>query len=193
MKKPITRRLITFLQSKASGKAVLVLVALTTAIYLVMLLFTIPKVQSFAPEIQLFDLSPGGYSYEHALSLLESLGREGRDVYLFWQLPLDYVYPGCFMVTYSLLLTWLFAKRFEARSKVFWLAIIPVFAGLFDYMENTLIVGMILSYPNVSRVLVHVAATFTVLKSSLSTVTFVSVLGGLVILLIRKHPNVTQR
>ncbi|NOY43114.1 MAG: hypothetical protein GXP26_14940 [Planctomycetes bacterium] len=172
------KKAVTLLQKMASGRAVLGLFVLTTAVYLAMLFYTIPKVASFAPGIALFDLSPTGYSHEHAVTLLESLGQEGRNVYLYQQLPVDFIYPGLFAVSNSLLLTWLFVKRFEANSKIFYLAMVPVLGGLFDYLENISIVRMIQSFPDISQELVATASTFTILKSAFITAFFVVLLLG---------------
>jgi hypothetical protein len=117
---------IDFMQEKASGKNVLLLFVVTMAVYLLMLSVTIPRVQSYAPETALFDLSPAGYTHAQALSLLESLGRAGRDAYLFPQLALDFVYPGLFATCFSLMLIWLYSKRIRPNSKWLYLAVIPV-------------------------------------------------------------------
>ena len=90
---------MAILRGWASGKVVLCLFVITNAVYLVMLSETIPRVQSFAPNMPLFDLSPAGYSREQAISLLKSLGPEGRKAYLFPQLALDFVYPGLFAIS----------------------------------------------------------------------------------------------
>lgn len=178
------------LQKMASGSVVLILFILTMTVYLLMLLYTIPKVESFAPGIALFDLSPGGYSYPYAVSLLESLGETGRNMYLTLQIPADFLYPGLFAVSYSLLLTWLFAKSFESDSKMFYLALVPVLGGFFDYLENICIVLMLNSFPDLSQELVEVASTFTVLKSIFSTLFFVFLLVGILSLIIKKiKPN----
>ena len=96
--------LIGLMQGKASGKNVLLLFVLTMAVYMLMLLVTIPRVQSYAPDTALFDLSPTGYSHSQALTLLQTLGHAGRDAYLFPQLALDFVYPGLFAICFSLML-----------------------------------------------------------------------------------------
>ncbi len=95
--------LIGSIQRKASGKNVLLLFIVTMAVYLLMLLVTIPSVQSYAPNTALFDLSPSGYSHSQALSLLESLGHDGRSAYLFPQLAIDFIYPGLFAICFSLM------------------------------------------------------------------------------------------
>ena len=166
------KKIITHLQKIASEKNVVFTFVPAMAVYLLMLLYTIPKVESFAPGRTLFDLSPSGYSYQYAKSLLESLGEQGRSVYLYQQLPADFLYPGLFAVSCSLLLTWLFAKSFKANSKMFYIAIVPALGGLFDYLENVSIVLMIKSFPGLSQGLVAIASIFTVLKSVFTIVFF---------------------
>ena len=184
---------ITYFQKISSGRIVLFSFILTMAVYLLMLLYTIPKVESFAPGIALFDLSPAGYSYQHATSLFEALGETGRSVYLYQQLPADFIYPGLFAISYSLLLIWLFAKSFKPDSKIFYLAIVPALGGLFDYLENVCIVLMIKSFPDLSQELVTVASSFSVLKSIFTTGFFLLLLIGFVayiVLLIKRNPKV---
>lgn len=174
------------MQSKASGKNVLLLFVLTMAVYLLMLQVTIPRVQSYAPNTALFDLSPLGYSHSQAMTLLDSLGQDGRDVYLFPQLALDFVYPGLFAICYSLMLIWVYSKRVRSDSKFLYLAMLPAFGGVFDYVENILIIRMITTFPDVSKGFVSVASGFTLLKSAFSTASFLSLILGFAILLKRR-------
>ncbi|MEZ5277487.1 MAG: hypothetical protein R3F07_13990 [Opitutaceae bacterium] len=176
-------RLIGFLHDRASGRIVLGWFVVTMAVYLVMLGITIPRVQRFAPESTLFNLSPTGYSRQEALSLLESLGPEGRSAYLFPQLVLDFVYPGLFAVCFSLMFVWLYSRRFRPDSGFLYLALLPMLAGLFDYGENLLIIRMITEFPNVSRKLIAAANVFRMLKSAFSTASFLLLMVGFVLLL----------
>ena len=92
------------LHRKPSGQLVLWLFGITNCVYLAIILYSIPAVLEQAPEMKLFDMSPGGYSYEYATELLEVIGPEGREKYLRLQLPIDFIYPGLFAVTYTLML-----------------------------------------------------------------------------------------
>lgn len=176
---------IGFMQGKASGRNVLLLFVVTMAVYLLMLSVTIPRVQSYAPETALFDLSPAGYTHAQALTLLESLGRAGRDAYLFPQLAIDFVYPGLFAICFSLMVIWLYSKRVRPDSKWLNLAVIPVLGGLFDYIENILIIRMIASFPDITAGLVSAASGATLLKSAFSTVSFLLLFAGFAMLLMK--------
>ncbi len=173
---------IFYLQKVASGKTVFIAFILTMAVYLLMLFYSVPKVESFAPGMALFDLSPTGYSYQHAISLLETLGETGRNVYLYQQLPIDFIYPGLFAISYSLLLVWLFSKSIPADSRMFYLVLVPVFAGLFDYLENVSIISMIRSFPALSQELVGIASTFSILKSLFTMAFFLLFFVGIIAL-----------
>ncbi len=173
-------KLIRLLHKYATGKVVSVLFIATMAVYLTMLFYSIPAVNSFAPDLKLFDLSPTGYTHGYANSLLDALGSEGRATYLTLQLPLDFLYPGLFAITCSLLLTWLFSKGAEVGSRIFYFSLVPILAGLFDYIENVFIVIMLKSYPDISLSLVELASLFTVLKSGFATAFFILFFWGVV-------------
>ncbi len=180
-------KLIRLLQKHGTGKVVSLLLIVTMAVYLTMLLYTIPAVMSFAPDMMLFDLLPTGYTPEYAVSLLAALGAEGRATYLTLQLPLDFLYPGLFAITYSLLLTWLFSKAAVADSKIFYFSLVPILAGLFDYIENIFIVLMLRSYPDISLNIIQLASLFTLLKSAFSAVFFILLFWGFIRFIVKKN------
>lgn len=158
--------------SAANGINILIFLVPSLAVYLVMLFYTIPAVQAYAPEMKVFDLMPAGYSYDYAIKLLSSLGDEGREAYLYLQLPPDLIYPALFSISSSLLLAWLFLKSHDEESRIFALCLVPMFAGLFDYLENFQIVVMILTFPDISQLQVTMASAATIAKSGLTTIFF---------------------
>jgi len=148
-----------------------------------MIFYTIPALSAFAPEFPVFDLSPSGYSFDYANELLQALGSEGRNMYLYTQLPLDFIYPGLFSITYSLLLVWLFRKSFSDDSKIYYLFLVPLLAGVFDYFENIFIIKMINSFSTLQESTVQIASIFTVLKSGFTVVFFIILLVGFIFFL----------
>ena len=176
----------------STGRTVFALFALTMAVYLTMLLFTIPVVTAFAPEFPIFDLSPSGYSFSYASELLDELGNEGRSLYLYRQLPLDFIYPGLFAVTYSLLLVWLFRKYFNINSNIYYLGFVPILAGVFDCLENIFIIKMITSFPDLQMNTVKVASALTILKSSFTMFFFVLLLMGFVLFIKQKFTRIRK-
>ena len=160
----------------SNGKKVLLLFVATNIVYVLMLTLTIPTVMNFSNGMKLLDIMPSGYSVEYVNRLLQALGTEGRNAYLFKQLPLDMIYPGLFAITYCLLVGYLLDKLGKLEGPLFYFCWIPVFSGLFDYGENVGIITMLSTYPNDSNLLIKVTSIFSVLKSSFTTGYFIVVL-----------------
>lgn len=187
------RKFLSFIQSISTGKVVLALFIPAMIVYFIMLLYTIPQVVEYAPGMNLFDLSPVGYSFEYANELLGVLGGDGRAAYLYKQLPLDFIYPGLFALSCGLLLSWLFLKSQNESSKIFYFCFVPMAAGLFDYLENVCIIHLLTSYPNISDISVSLASAMTIIKSGLTTAFFVLLIVGLVLFLRSKWKTNNQR
>ncbi len=181
------------LEKYATGRNVLFLFLLTQIIYFLMLLYTIPNLMHYANGMKILDMQPTGYSAEFARSLFNQLGENGRDYYLYRQIPLDMVYPFLFAVSYSILLTYLFKKSFKPESKLHYLSIIPLFGGLFDYFENIGIIIMLSIYPNFSINLANVTNIFSLLKSFSTTLFFILLIIGIFGFTINKVKNLQRR
>jgi len=165
-----------------SGKKVLILFILTNTVYLIMLLFTIPQVIHFSGGMKILDMMPTGYDTAYVNKLFDTLGEQGRNLYLYTQLPVDMVYPLLFGVSNCLLLAFFLNKLGKLESLFFYLCFLPLFSGLFDYSENAGIITLLSTYPNHSEALVHITNIFSVLKSATTTIYF-SVLIVCIILL----------
>jgi len=178
--------IVQYISIKTSGKKVLIFLAPTLAVYLTMLFYSIPKVLEYSGGMKILDLIPTGYNTEYAQRLLETLGETGREIYSFQQIPLDMIYPGLFAVSFSLLLAFLLKKTFPLTSEIQNLAIIPIFVGLFDYMENIGIIIMLTSYPDFYAWVASITNIFSISKSLLTTIVFVLIIISLVRIFVRK-------
>ena len=158
----------TWIEKHSEGKKVIALLIITNIIYLLMLLVTIPKVMSYSDGMKIFDRMPKGYSVDYATSLLDALGPEGRNAYLFSQIPLDVFYPGLFGLTYCLLMAYFLKKLSWFDKPLFYLSLLPLIGGLFDYLENIGIVYMLSSYPDFSTLVAQWTNRFTMTKSLFS-------------------------
>jgi hypothetical protein len=169
------------IEKNLSGKKVLLMLIVTNVIYVIMLTVTIPRVMSFAGGMKILDMMPTGYSPDYVNTLLNKLGTEGRHAYLFNQLPLDAIYPFMCGTSYCLLLAYVLRKLNKLQGSLFYLCLIPVFSGLFDYFENIGIVTMLTTYPNNSAALTNVTSVFSVLKSSFTTSYFIILIVSLMV------------
>ena len=166
-----------------NGTKILVLFLLTNVVYTIMLAITIPKVVNYAGGMKTLDMIPTGYNADYVNSLLVALGPDGRNAYLFQQIPLDLIYPGLFAITYCLLYAFILKKLDKQESFLFYLCFIPVLAGLFDYLENIGIITLLTNYPNNSITMAEMTNIFSLLKSGLSTIYFIVLIITLLALL----------
>lgn len=155
-----------------SGKRVLFLFAITNAFYALMMAVTIPQLSSMTNGLPIFDILPMGYSWSQAQALLNALGNVGRSYYLTYQLPLDFFYPGLFAITYFLMYRYLLQKAGWTCSTLKLLAVLPLLAGCFDYLENLGIIYLLRSYPTVNETPVVISSLFSVVKSFSTTAFF---------------------
>lgn len=171
---------VSKLKSAATGKNVLIFIIPASVVYLFMLLYTIPNVQQYSPEMGIFDLSPTGYSYEYSMQLLNELGIEGRDAYLYRQLPIDFIYPGLFAISSCLLMAWVILKEKVHTPAMFYMCLLPIGAGLLDYLENIQIILMIINYPKITENQVAMSSLTTIGKSGLTTIVFIFLVIGFI-------------
>ena len=183
------KKIHSILNQYSTGKAVIVSLLITNVFYGILLFHTIPELNNYSGGMKILDVKPMGYSAEYAKLLLEKLGTDGRNKYLNKQIPVDMVYPLMFAISYSLLLTYLLKKTFHFQSNIYHLSILPVFAGLFDYLENIGIAIMLYEYPGFSHVLANATNIFTVIKSVLTTAVFVLLIGLTIELIFRKSSH----
>jgi hypothetical protein len=175
-----------FILNNTAGKKVLGLFILANIVYVFMLLVTIPMVMSYSGGMKLPDMMPTGYNPEYMNSLLNQLGEEGRNAYLFRQIPVDMVYPLLFAISWSLVLAWLIKKLNKHNTKLIYLSVLPLLAGMFDYLENIGMIIILNSYPENGDILTQVTNVFSILKSFLTTIYFVVLIVMVLVFLIKK-------
>lgn len=150
-----------------------------------MLTITIPKVMSFSSGMKILDLIPTGYSPDYVNSLMGALDEEGRYAYLYNQIPLDMVYPLLFAISWCLIFVYFLQKAGIKESILFYLSFLPLLAGFFDYCENFGIISIITQYPDNPIILSQITNVFSILKSFLSTIYYISLILLLVVIGIR--------
>ena len=159
-----------------SGKKVLVLFIITNCVYAFMLLVTIPTLMKFSGGMKILDMIPTGYNAQYVNTLLNTLGEEGRHFYLFNQIPVDLIYPFLFGISYCLLLAYILNKLGMLNSNYFYLCLLPLLGGLFDYFENIGIIAILNNYPHNGDLLSQITNIFSILKSLFSSVSFITLI-----------------
>lgn len=181
--------LTKFIEKNVSGKKVLALFILTNVIYLFMLTVTIPKTMEFSNGMKLLDMMPTGYDLNYVSKLFSSLGENGRGTYLTNQIPVDMIYPLLFGLSYCLLLGYFLKKINKLKTPFLYLCLLPVIAGISDYLENIGIITMLNSYPDLTQALVSTTNIFSILKSISTSAFFITLIIILITLGLKAMNN----
>ena len=168
------------------GKRIIFLFVLTNIVYALMLLVTIPRLMQYSKGLQILDMMPTGYNAQYIKALFESLGENGRKVYLFHQLPVDMFYPLLYGVSYCLIIAYLLKKLDKFNSAYFYLCLLPLAAGLADYAENIVIIMMLNQYPDLSTISMSLSNYFTIIKSMTTSIYFVILIIMLIVMGVKK-------
>src|SRR6476659_10171935 len=120
---------------------VLVAMVVSTAIWAVMVFWTLAYLRRISGGLAPFDLRPFGYSVEEARALLFALSQIGRDYYANIQLSLDNALPATYAISRGMLLLWLTLPGRTADRPLPWTArlallALPSATAAFDYLEN---------------------------------------------------------
>ncbi len=155
-----------------------VLFSVTLAVYLTMVVWSIPQISTAASGLAAFDMRPLGYSEIEAREFLTALSERGRDFYLNIQHRLDLAFPGLLALTLGIAIYCLFQTAPGIVSVL--LVSLPFIAALFDYIENGRVADLLINNPEaISAQQIAAASQATVLKFAFVAVSVGAVLVGL--------------
>ena len=166
----------SLLQKTSSVKRVCFLFIASHLVILSMMLFTFPVINTQIGT-KAFDLQSFGYSVSTAESIVNNLNTQTTDLYLFPQLTLlDVLYPFLLALFLSSFLFRLFLITETKNKANSILLLVPFLAMAFDYLENTCIILMISKSIELSESFVLLSSSFTVLKGTLTSIAWLSIL-----------------
>ncbi|WP_339653967.1 hypothetical protein [uncultured Maribacter sp.] len=173
--------LIKIIENNISGKKVFWLFMVTNLVYGFMLMVTIPKTMAFSNGMKLLDMMPTGYNFLYVNKLFGSLGDVGRETYLTSQIPVDMFYPLLFSVSYCLVMAYFLKKINKLHTPFMYLCLLPVIAGIADYLENIGIISMLNNYPDITETAVQTTSIFSVIKSISTSIYFITLIALLLL------------
>jgi len=115
-----------------------------------------------------------GYSKDEAYQILTALGIEGRTFYLKRILPIDFLFPLSYMFIYAgwiaFLIKYIYGIRLEDKTITYNkllnnLLYLPIFAALFDFIENVGIIFLLINYPSLPSWSTYIASYAGILKT----------------------------
>ena len=166
----------SLLQKTSSVKRICFLFIASHLIILSMMLFTFPVINNQIGT-KAFDMQSFGYSVSTAESIVNNLNTQTTDLYLFPQLTLlDVLYPFLLALFLSSFIFRLFLITKTKNKANSILLIVPFLAMGFDYLENTCIILMISKSIEMSESFVLLSSSFTVLKGTLTSIAWLTLL-----------------
>jgi len=144
----------------------------TLALYLVIVLWSLPIISNDANGLRPFDLRPMGYDREEARAFLSALGDIGLAQYAGVQRQLDTVYPYLLGATLTLAAWLLFSPRRAILP-----GLLAVFGAFCDLQENVAVADLLVLGANgIDEEVVSIASLFTTLKSMATSIVMVTLL-----------------
>lgn len=170
------QRALTLIERIASLKGIITLLVLYAAVFGTILV-TLGQLADVSGGYSILDFDRG-YSPERVNEVLGSYDDRGLALYARIQF-LDLFNPAL----YSLLLASLIHLMWTPRSPR-WLPLLPLLAGLGDYLENATLFLMTRAYPDIPAGLVATSSALSLLKNALMLIALLAFLTALVAWLI---------
>jgi hypothetical protein len=118
------------------------LTSITVAVFLVMTLVTMPRLEALGGST-FFDARLFGYDKTETKEIVGNLGAAGAEFYRYVQLPIDSAFAALFFITVSSWLVILAHMRRLLRFAAAFFIFIALVGMLADYLENTSVLEMI--------------------------------------------------
>lgn len=166
-----------FMKTLITWRNLIISLIFTYSIYFIMLFVTIPEVMGYVHGMKILDMLPW-YNFTYARNLFDTLGEQGRHIYLTHQLILDLFYPWLFIASSTIFILY-FLKKIGKTGKWNWLIIIPCLAGCADYIENIFFTYFNLTN-HVTEWAVSIARIFSLTKTTwvmMSVIIFIILLA----------------
>ncbi len=164
------RRLLAWIQDRASWPVILGLLSATGVLALIMngteLPFSTPTIEDHSGGLRILDMR-FSYGPEEANHLFEALGTEGRRAYLMLHLMPDMVFPACYALAFACTSAWLLVRLLPPDHPLQWLSLTPLISGAADILENLSLAVANASYPRRIDWLIYVASVLTKIKFGL--------------------------
>jgi hypothetical protein len=144
----------------------------------------VARLRDMTDGVGILDLERG-YSPERAYEILTAQGETGRAFYLGSIIPLDFLFPLTYTLFYLTANTFILQRLFADSSPLRKLSLLPLVAGLADYVENIFILVLLLGYPTRRDFVAILANTLTVTKGLFMVASMLLLVVGLLALLIK--------
>ena len=95
------------------------------------------------------------------------------------------IYPLVFGVSYCAVMAYFLKKINKLNTPLMYLSLLPIIAGIADYLENIGIISMLNSYPNFTKTTVNTTSIFSIIKGISTSVFFIALAVILILVVIK--------
>lgn len=141
--------------------------------------FGVSEMKEHTNGIGILDLEKY-YTPQYAYEILDAQGEKGRNFYKNLLIRIDFLFPLAYSICWMSILIILFKKWLPIESKWQKLSLLPIVAGLSDWIENVFILLMLKYYPERYSYLASIANIMTVMKGIFTAVSFILIVIGLI-------------
>ncbi len=170
-----------------NGKQLILFAGLTGVLFLYMYLVPIAALEEFLNGLKILDEKGSGYDVTYVKNLFATLGQEGRDLYLYKQIPVDLIFPWLYVPTLCLLMAWLLKKVNLLDRSWFYLCTLPIIGGIFDLLENLNVAYLLIHEQPLTSGRVALASWCTQLKWLFLTLAGLAILMLLFVWMVRLY------
>jgi hypothetical protein len=163
-------------------------IAGSLALFILFMLFVLPKMAGRLSEMTGFDRSPDTsfiYSAADLYAMAEAYGAEGRAYYIYQRFTFDLIWPLVYLLFFLALITLLY-RRLPPTSNLRLVNLLPFAGVLFDLLENSGAAYLMYRYPEPVPFLAPLVPVFTFLKWLMIGLSSLAIVVGLIILLFKQ-------
>jgi hypothetical protein len=163
----------------------------TLSFFVLFILFTafvLPGQASSAQVNTGIDRSPDMsflYSANDLYQMAQAYGEQGRASYIKARFTFDLIWPFVYMAFLTTTISWIYRQAFKPDSFLQLANLVPIFGMLFDYLENIATSIVMGRYPSHTMIVDNLAPIFTLLKWVFVGGSFVLLVIGLVVVILR--------
>lgn len=125
------------------------------------------------------------YTPQSVSAFMEKLGDTGRMFYTRLLIMLDFAFPLAYSLFWAAAIVFFWSRFLPRDSRIMYICLLPLAAGLADWLENLLILSMLFSYPKIVNMVAMLADSMTNLKNILLWISLLLLLLGLLLYLAR--------
>jgi hypothetical protein len=121
------------------------------------------------------------YTAADLYKMADAYGEAGRVAYIRARFTFDLIWPVVYTIFLTTAISWVFRKAFEPYSLWQRMNLVPLFAALFDYLENISTSLVMQQFPNRIPLVAMLASIFTMGKWILIGSSFILLIVGVVV------------